>query len=336
MATPVEATYGHVIDSLVSAAIRPKRPHAPPDTLARLHAAGAAIVSEPMPMAAARRLLDVARKDARVFLVSGVYDPYQLPFGETDGPPGVASLARALVLGVGAKPVVLCEDQVTEGFAGACEAAGLMAVRDPELFARKIHTVLIVPFPIAPLDASRREAERLLDQHRPVAVASIERIGGNAKGRHHYAIGTPILSEGNLEAVAQAAIDRGLATVAVGDGGNEIGMGNILAQARAIVPYGAVCQCDCGDGIACVTKSDVLVVANTSNLGAYGIAASIAIILGKPELMHDTAMETRMLDAIAAAKCTDGGLISPTVDGTGNTSVGVVELLHKVVRFACG
>jgi hypothetical protein len=336
MASTVEHAYGHVIDSLVSAAIRPKRPHAPPDTLARLHAAGAAIASEPMPLAAARRLLDVARKDTPVFILSGVYDPIHLPFGETDGPPGVASLARALDLGVGAKPIVLCEEQVMEGFERACQAAGLMAMRDPVHAAQKKHTVLMVPFPILHLEASRREADRLLDAHRPVAVASIERIGGNAKGRHHYAIGTPILSEANLEAVAQAAIDRGLATIAVGDGGNEIGMGSILAEARAIVPYGAVCQCDCGDGIACVTKSDVLVVANTSNLGAYGIAASMALLLGKPELMHDTAMEMRMLDAIAAARCTDGELISPSVDGTGNTSVGVVELLHKVVRFACG
>jgi hypothetical protein len=336
MASTVEHAYGHVIDSLVSAAIRPKRPHAPPDTLERLHAAGAAIVAEPMPLAAARRLLEVVRKDSRVFLVSGVYDPIQLPFGETDGPPGVASLARALDIGVGAKPVVLCEEQVLEGFERACQAAGLMAVRDPDLAGRKTHTVLMVPFPILPLEASRKEAERLLDQHQPVAVASIERIAGNAKGRHHYAVGTPILTEANLETVAQAAIDRGLATVAVGDGGNEIGMGNILAQVREIVPYGAVCQCDCGDGIACVTKSDVLVVANTSNLGAYGIVAGMAIILGRPELMHDAIMETRMLDAIAAAKCTDGGFISPSVDGTGDASVAVVELLHKVVRFACG
>jgi hypothetical protein len=62
----------------------------------------------------------------------------------------------------------------------------------------------------------------------------------------------------------------------------------------------------------------------------------MAILLGRPEIMHDRAMDVRLLEATAAARCTDGGVISPTVDGTGDTSVAVVELLHKVVRFACG
>ncbi len=336
MPTPGEQAYAEVVDALVAASIRPKRPHAPPDTLRRLHAAGAAAVTEPMPMAAARHLVGAVRRDVPVWLITGVYDPINLPYGETDGPPGVASLARALDIGVGAKPMVLCEEQVMDSIERTCAAAGLLPVRDPDHALKKAHTVLLLPFPIAPPQASREEAERLLDRHGPSAVISVERIAGNAKGRHHYAVGTSLATEAYLETVVDASRARRIATVAVGDGGNEIGMGNILEQVREVVPFGRHCRCDCESGIACVTGSDVLVVANTSNLGAYGISACLAILQGEPDLMHDRAMEIGFLEAVAAARCMDGGFISPSVDGTGDTSVAVVELLNKVVRFACG
>jgi hypothetical protein len=331
----LELAYGHVIDALVASAIRPKRAHAPVDMLYRLHAAGAAVVREPMPLAAARHLVEHVKKDDAVFLISGVYDPIGLPYGETDGPTGVASLARALDLGLAAKPVVLCEEQVMEGFARAAAGAGLMPLRDVAHWRQKAHSIMLLPFPVTTPEASAAVAETMLDEHKPAAVVSVERIAGNAKRRHHYAVGTPILTEAYLEAVAEAANRRTIATVAVGDGGNEIGMGNILEQVWEIVPFGRTCACDCGSGIGCVTKADVLVVANTSNLGAYGIAAAMAILTRQPRLMHDRIMEGRMLEAIASAGCTDGGFISPSVDGTGDSSLAIVELLHKVVHFAC-
>jgi hypothetical protein len=329
------AAYAAAVDALVASPIRPKRRHAPTDMLARLHAAGAALVSEPMPLAAARLLGAAAKPQSWVFILTGVYDPIQLPFGETDGPPGVASLARALDVGLEAKPVVLCEEQVMPSMELSCLAAGLLPVRDADHAAKKAHAVLLLPFPIASLDVSRRHADDLIARYAPSTVISVERIAGNEKGRHHYAVGTPILHEANLEAVAASAIAGKIPIVAVGDGGNEIGMGSMLEQVREIVPYGRVCQCDCGSGIACATPADVLVVANTSNLGAYGISACLGMLLAKPQLMHDRVMERRLLDAVAAARCLDGGFVSPSVDGTGDASLAIVELLHRVTHFAC-
>ncbi|MGQ0571031.1 MAG: glutamate cyclase domain-containing protein, partial [Armatimonadota bacterium] len=301
----------------------------------RLHAAGAALVNEPMPLAAARFLHTVVRPQSQVFILTGVYDPISLPFGETDGPPGVASLARALDIGLEAKPVVLCEEQVMPSIELTCVAAGLLPVRDAEHAVKKAHAVLLIPFPITTPESSREQADALVSRHAPSAVVSVERIAGNRKGRHHYAVGGAIMHEAYLEAVAEAAIARRIPTVGVGDGGNEIGMGSMFDQVQEIVPYGRVCQCDCGSGIACATPADVLVVANTSNLGAYGIAACLGMLLGNPALMHDRVMEHRLLDAVAAARCMDGGFISPSVDGTGDSSLAIVELLHRVVQFAC-
>lgn len=327
--------YAAAVDALVASPIRPKRRHAPTDMLTRLHAAAAALVDEPMPLAAARLLNTVVKPQSAVFILTGVYDPINLPFGETDGPPGVASLARALDVGLEGKPIVLCEEQVMNSIELTCLAAGLLPVREAGHAAKKAHAVLLMPFPITSPEASREQAEALISRHAPSAVVSVERIAGNRKGRHHYAVGGAIMHEACLETVAEAARARKIPTIGIGDGGNEIGMGSIFDQVQDIVPYGRVCQCDCAAGIACATPADVLVVANTSNLGAYGIAASLGMLLGKPSLVHDRAMEQRFLDAVAAARCMDGGFVSPSVDGTGDSSLAIVELLDRVVRFAC-
>jgi hypothetical protein len=45
--------------------------------------------------------------------------------------------------------------------------------------------------------------------------------------------------------LAEAAKARGIVTIGVGDGSNEIGNGLIYDAARQIQPYGLKCQCDC-------------------------------------------------------------------------------------------
>ena len=72
--------------------------------------------------------------------------------------------------------------------------------------------------------------------------------------------------------VVQAA-RRGIPTVGVGDGGNEIGMGNVahvIARRLALEP--------------CVVTVDNLVVATVSNWGAYGIVAAMGRQAQRPLL----------------------------------------------------
>jgi hypothetical protein len=59
-------------------------------------------------------------------------------------------------------------------------------------------------------------------------------------------------------------------TIAIGDGGNEVGMGGFPGEVVAReVPLGAT--------IACVTPADFLVTAGVSHWGAYGLIAALAI-----------------------------------------------------------
>ncbi len=329
-----DITYAEAVDALISAAIRPKKAALPNETLCALHAAGAALVTEAMPLAAARRLVDAACPGRWIMFLTGVYDPIALPFGETDGPPGVAILARA-VDGLGAKPVVICEEPITRSVELTSIAARLLPVRDPEHARRKAHTVLLEPFPVASLEASQQQARELLARYEPAAIVAIERLGWNVKRRYHYAGGTALPQQAYVECIVEAARAAGIPTLAVGDGGNEIGMGSILERVHEVVPAGRRCQCACNAGTACTVPADTLVVANTSNLGAYGIAACMSLLLDRADLIHDRSMEVRLLDAAAAAKCMDGGFVSPSVDGGEDSSLAVVELLHRVVDFAC-
>jgi hypothetical protein len=75
----------------------------------------------------------------------------------------------------------------------------------------------------------------------------IEKTGPNAKGVHHSIMGTAKNPDetGHAFHLAEAAKARGIVTIGVGDGGNEIGNGLIYDAARQIQPYGLKCQCDC-------------------------------------------------------------------------------------------
>jgi hypothetical protein len=111
-----------------------------------------------------------------------------------------------------------------------------------------------------------------------------------------------------LFVLARQTRRRRLVTVGVGDGGNEIGMGNVRAR---IGRAGAVAA-----RIASIVRVDHLVVAGVSNWGAYGIVAHLGRLSGLL-LLHTPDEERRMVDACVAAGACDGVTRrrEPTVDG---------------------
>jgi hypothetical protein len=96
-------------------------------------------------------------------------------------------------------------------------------------------------------------------------------------------------------------------TVGVGDGGNEIGMGNVrtrLARQGALMAR-----------IAATVSVDHLVVAGVSNWGAYGIVAHLGRLVGQ-RLLHSPGEEREMVAACVEAGAHDGVTRrrEPTVD----------------------
>jgi len=72
-------------------------------------------------------------------------------------------------------------------------------------------------------------------------------------------------------------------------------------------------------------------------LGLYAIQAALAILTGKPELLHSAAMERRLLEAAANAGLVDGntGKCEATVDGMPlEVHTGIVELMAAAAQRA--
>ncbi len=227
---------------------------------------------------------------------------------ETDGPPGAAVLGRALrLLG---KSVSYVIDEVA---APLLEAA-LKALGEP---------VEMVVFPLA---EAGEGARRRIAEERPSHLVAIERPGRGREGEYRNARGESVGQwNGALDALFVNP-PRGVTTIGIGDGGNEIGMGNVRAR---LLRQGALHR-----KIASVVRVDHLVVAGVSNWGAYGVAAHLSMLARQP-LLHTPEEERRLVTACVEAGGVDGvtGRRSPTVDGLPlETHVAVVLLLRTLAE----
>jgi hypothetical protein len=300
--------------------------------------------ADPLVYAAARGLLQSVSRNGLVILTGGnIVLPTYLNIGETDGPAGVAILARALLLGLNVSPVVLTEDALVAGVAEVMRAAGfavvpldaLMRYRgDKSAFAREEMVAAVISFPDED-DAARTAAERLFDDLSPSALIAIEKIGMNEKGVYHSSLGTD-MSDGMARAdhLFNMARDKGVFTIGIGDGGNEIGYGVIHETVKKHKLYGAECRCECGAGIATTTETDVLVTAEVSNWGAYAVAAALLCMLDKPEFVHDRSLEARVLDATARAGFIHlAHEVGPSVDSfSPEVNLCIAELIRELAE----
>jgi hypothetical protein len=281
---------------------------------------------------AAKALFDRVDRGDIVVIATGAYVPHYLPRGETDGPTGAASLAYSLQLGLGATPLIVCEEPVVGPIEACCRAIGL-GVHPLEVARRIPYAAALDSFPT---DESAAEVSQgILRDLQPKAIICVEKLGVNSKGVAHSSTGMPAMDgRARAEILVSAAEDAGILTIGIGDNGNEIGYGLIEEAVREHKPYGRHCQCPCGGGIACANKCDILITAAVSNWGAYGLAACLAVALEDRTLVHDSATEVRMIDACVRAGAADGstGMYSISVDGIPGPIHGhLVEMLGIIV-----
>ncbi len=137
-----------------------------------------------------------------------------------------------------------------------------------------------------------------------------------------------------MEYLLDSAIRAGVATVGIGDNGNEIGYGAIEEAVRKHKAWGDKCQCPCENGIAARIATDVLIVAGVSNWGGYGLEGAIAALVGKPDVMHTPEEEARMLAECVRLGGADGrtGRQALIVDGTpASVQTSIVDLVRNTL-----
>lgn len=149
---------------------------------------------EPMTLRAAQLLNERVGKGDTVLLLSGfVILNWNRP--ETDGPVGVAALARSLDLALGAVPVILTEDILVNNLSKTAEAAGMIVCHSEEELRRggRGRKAMVLGYPLDHEEA-KKQAREILDRLNPKAVIAVERPGWNEKHIHHSGMGYDISS----------------------------------------------------------------------------------------------------------------------------------------------
>jgi hypothetical protein len=136
----------------------------------------------------------------------------------------------------------------------------------------------------------------------------------------------------------RTATGRGKPTLSIGDGGNEIGFGKVHDRLVAEMPDLNKAEITpCGGGIVSAMPTDVLVVATSSNLGAYGVCAALAVQRQDPSLCHTPEEEIALEHVGVGLGLTDGGTGQriAAVDGIPvQDNAAVVTLMQALVARA--
>ena len=294
--------------------------------------------SYPLTYLAASEIIKKTKEKDHVFILTGAGCPPKYPTGESDGPPGAVTLARALHLGLKLNPIIITEERNFEPIYGMANEVGMNSLLPGQNFFSRVNPLLVLDFPCGK-EKAKEASFKLLKKYQPSAIIAVERLGANIKGVYHTmsGFGVDATNFAFLDNLITLAREKNILTVSVGDNGNELGCGIILDEVQKIQPWGKICQCPCQSGMASSSKVDVLIMAAVSNWGAYGINALLAYLLDNRELMHDERMEEKMLEVCVRTGCVDGDLeiSSPSVDGISlESQKAIVTLLLEIVERA--
>jgi len=148
--------------------------------------------------------------------------------------------------------------------------------------------------------------------------------------------------EAKMDGVFTTFQNLGIPCFAVGDLGNEIGMGAIADHIKKYIPYASTkngkkgCLCNCHDGILATTSADYLLTATVSDWGVYAIIAAIAFLKKDITIMHDGKMEEAVLRECCCSGMVDmSGSLLPAIDGFDvSMIIEIVTLMRSTVAYA--
>jgi len=325
---------GDSVDHLMTLDMKwPGRPRGVVDTI---YSACRNYVGGPVCLAAASAIQNRVHEKSTVIISTGFVLPPFFPLGETDGPPGAVSIAYAIHHGIGARIVFLTEKEVVNALKETCSAAGL-SVYNPGDFDAIPGAIIVQDFP-SEMSLADQEGKRILDELKPSAVITVEKMGRNEMNVYHTARGNDIgRYTAKVDLLVEEAQKKGILTIGIGDLGNEIGLGAVAnVVKKAIGPLGEKCHCGCGGGIVTKVGTEIPIMATMSNWGGYGVAACLAALLGKAEILHSSQVEKRMIEASVKAGTRDGATVGPTLSSDGISLEGnqaAVEILHEIIRI---
>lgn len=302
-----------------------------------LYKASRDYTGKPLCMNAAEKLCATVKEGDFVYIMTGfVLRPYKK--AEMDGIVSSMLLCRALVKAFGAKPVIVCPEDNLEAVKSLSTCVGLHLFEDMEELKEMPVSMGVITF-TKDADKAEAQADEIIARATPSAVISIECPGANELGYYHNAVGLDVTA---LEAKQDVLFDKlqamGVLNIAIGDLGNEIGMGTISDTLEKYIPYArrGACNCGCGGGIAVRTKADNIITATVSDWGCYAMIAAIAFLMEDIDIMHTADLEKEAVVCASRSGMIDMyGWLIPAIDGFGlGINLPIVALMGESVKSA--
>lgn len=269
--------------------------------------------------------VETLRRANHVAILTGFFIPSARQ-PETDGPLGALFLAKAL-MACGKKVTIITDSFCLPAIQACCHP-----IQDEIDF----HLLDVALFPENPQDQKVFVSKvcSAID-----CILSIERVGRSKDGSYRTMRGIDITQKtaplDDLFLFAQNHPEMGIRTIAIGDGGNEIGMGDKQEDVKLYVPQGEL--------IACVVPSDHLIVTGVSNWGGYALAGALWCALDQDakekifldQLYSSNEEQYRMLRSMVENNCCDGVLGKPalSVDGMGwEVHEKILDEIRSIIR----
>ena len=189
---------------------------------------------------------------------------------ETDGPIGAIAIGNAL------KKIGYQVTYITDEFSQPPIKKVLSADDNLEIFPMQNH------------EQSAITADKMISDLNPSLIISIERCGPTVDGDYLNSRGKKI-EEFNSK--TEYLLNNNIPSIGIGDGGNEIGMGNL----KHIIKNSTELS-----NPPCITTTDLLIPASTSNWGGYGLVAGLSKIPNKnllPSIPEDEKLIKDFVDA---------------------------------------
>lgn len=286
----------------------------------------------PLTMNAAQKLDEVLNENGLVYILTGFVLPTHKK-AEMDGIISSMLLARALVRGYNVKPIIICPEDNLPAVKNLSTVMGLHLFDNmKEVFEYSISMGCII------CPKEELEAEKLAKSLTiPNAVISVEAPGANKYGVYHNATGIDVTDlEAKSDIIFEDLRKKGVLNIAVGDLGNEIGMGAISNKICKYIPYAAEgsCSCGCGGGIVSESIADNIVTATVSDWGCTGMIAALAYIKRDIDVLQNENLQREAIITASRSGMIDmTGWVVPAVDGVDcEVNVHILRLMRDIVK----
>lgn len=236
-------------------------------------------------------------RDAHGSIIIGTGFPVGDTF-ETDGPVGAIALYDALQT-LGADPWIACGEPLLSCLQKKYQTLPLVARTNKE---------------------AEKEALRYESRLKPHAIVAIEHPGATRNGRYYNMRKEDISDRCSI--FDPYLTCNACPTIAIGDGGNEAGMGNISKALKQL------------DITPAQTGCDELIVADVSNWAAYGLIGFLGRWAGK-DLLADVAPR-QILGFLSDHGSVDGVTRLNTLTEDGLDAQEGIDLIQDIRRLCHG